>query len=383
MSEQNEATEPTNTPEVEEVTVEEPAPREQPAAEASTTEAEAEPETEAPQALEPKPALAPTRDDATDVFLWANNTDGIKNELDVEIFLFNKNYTPYSTNFASELNAQIKPLFLYEILGFVTMGAGTGLSVRDFELSDGEENTLLRTDLEKVGRAETLIHLIEKERHDIVEFSEEEHEFKRIKGIVAKFTYKNDKEKTFYAIKAIQQTNVLKGATAWEFREGKFESFKAEVGIKLPSDNQVLIINKDIFVFNQSKFERLFNYDYKKQAIADARVAEIEQQYKLSFPEGLTLQDVVKERKKVVNKLQKLEVGEVTQEQAIEYADEMQVDLMTDDDGSIIIMDGNDLDTFVNLINEDYIISQITGKRYEIKSKKLLDDPEGEPPRGV
>ena len=383
MSEQNEATEPTNTPEVEEVTVEEPAPREQPAAEVSTIEAEAEPETEAPQALEPKPALAPTRDDATDVFLWANNTDGIKNELDVEIFLFNKNYTPYSTNFASELNAQIKPLFLYEILGFVTMGAGTGLSVRDFELSDGEENTLLRTDLEKVGRAETLIHLIEKERHDIVEFSEEEHEFKRIKGIVAKFTYKNDKEKTFYAIKAIQQTNVLKGATAWEFREGKFESFKAEVGIKLPSDNQVLIINKDIFVFNQSKFERLFNYDYKKQAIADARVAEIEQQYKLSFPEGLTLQDVVKERKKVVNKLQKLEVGEVTQEQAIEYADEMQVDLMTDDDGSIIIMDGNDLDTFVNLINEDYIISQITGKRYEIKSKKLLDDPEGEPPRGV
>lgn len=383
MSEQNEATEPTNTPEVEEVTVEEPAPKEQSVAEESTTEAETEPEAEAPQALEPKPTLAPTHDDATDVFLWANNTDGIKNELDVEIFLFNKNYTPYSTNFASELNAQIKPLFLYEILGFVTMGAGTGLSVRDFELSDGEENTLLRTDLEKVGRAETLIHLIEKERHDIVEFSEEEHEFKRIKGIVAKFTYKNDKEKTFYAIKAIQQTNVLKGATAWEFREGKFESFKAEVGIKLPSDNQVLIINKDIFVFNQSKFERLFNYDYKKQAIADARVAEIEQQYKLSFPEGLTLQDVVKERKKVVNKLQKLEVGEVTQEQAIEYADEMQVDLMTDDDGSIIIMDGNDLDTFVNLINEDYIISQITGKRYEIKSKKLLDDPEGEPPRGV
>ena len=383
MSEQNEATEPTNTPEVEEVTVEEPAPKEQSVAEESTTEAETEPEAEAPQALEPKPTLAPTHDDVTDVFLWANNTDGIKNELDVEIFLFNKNYTPYSTNFASELNAQIKPLFLYEILGFVTMGAGTGLSVRDFELSDGEENTLLRTDLEKVGRAETLIHLIEKERHDIVEFSEEEHEFKRIKGIVAKFTYKNDKEKTFYAIKAIQQTNVLKGATAWEFREGKFESFKAEVGIKLPSDNQVLIINKDIFVFNQSKFERLFNYDYKKQAIADARVAEIEQQYKLSFPEGLTLQDVVKERRKVVNKLQKLEVGEVTQEQAIEYADEMQVDLMTDDDGSIIIMDGNDLDTFVNLINEDYIISQITGKRYEIKSKKLLDDPEGEPPRGV
>lgn len=320
--------------------------------------------------------------EATDIFLWANNIDGVKNELDVELFLFNKNYTPYSTNFASELNAQIKPLFLYDVLGFVTMGAGTGLSVRDFELSDGEENTLLRTDLEKVGRAETLLHLIEHERHDIVEFSEEEHEFKRIKGIAAKFTHKDDPTKKFYVIKMIQQSNVLKGATSWEFREGKFGAFAAEVGFKLPTDNQVVIIDKDIFVFNQGKFERLFNYDYKKQAIADARVAEIEEQYKLSFPEGVSLQDMVRERKKIVTKLQKLEVGGVTQEQAVEYADEMQLDIMTDDAGAIIIMDGHDLDTFVSLINEDYMTSHITGKRYEIKSKKLLDEPDGEPPRG-
>lgn len=320
--------------------------------------------------------------ETTDIFLWANNTDGIKKELDVEFFLFNKNYTPYSTHFSSDLNAQIKPLFLYDLINFVNMGAGTGLSVRDFELSDGEENTLLRTDLVKVGRAETLIHLIEKERHDIVEFSQEEHEFKRIKGIVARFTRKEDPKKAFYVIKAISQGNVLSGATSWEFRDGKFGAFQADVGLKMPDDNQVLIIDKDIFVFNQNKFEKLFNYDYKKQALADVKVAEIEKQFKLSFPDGLDLQTLVRERKKIVNKLQKMEIGAVTQEQAIEYADEMQLELMTDDAGAIIIMDGNDLDTFVNLINEDYIVSEITGKRYEIKSKKLLDDPEGEPPRG-
>jgi hypothetical protein len=146
--------------------------------------------------------------------------------------------------------------------------------------------------------------------------------------------------------------------------------------------NSVLIINQDIFVFNQNKFEKLFNYDYKKQLLADQKVAEIEKQFKLSFPDGLDLQTLVRDRKKIVNKLQKIEVGAITQEQALEYADEMQLELMTDDAGAIVIMDGNDLDTFVNLINEDYIVSEITGKRYEIKSKKLLDDPEGEPPRG-
>jgi hypothetical protein len=320
--------------------------------------------------------------ETTDIFLWANNTDGKKGDLDVEFFLFNKNYTPYSTHFAADLNAQIKPLFLFDLINFVNMGAGTGLSVRDYELSDGEENTLLRTDLAKVGRAETLIHLIEKERHDIVEFSQEEHEFKRVKGILARFTHKDDPKKAFYAVKAISQGQVLNGATSWEFRDGKFGAFQADVGVKVPADNQVLIINKDIFVFNQAKFEKLFNYDYKKQALADAKVEEIEKMFKLSFPDGLDLQTLVRDRKKIVNKLQKMEIGAVTQEQAIEYADQMQLELMTDDAGAIIIMDGNDLDTFVNLINEDYITSEISGRRYEIKSKKLLDEPDGEPPRG-
>jgi len=318
----------------------------------------------------------------TDIFLWANNVDGVKKELDVQFFLFNKHYIPYTTSFSSDLNAQIKPLFLYDLINFVNLGAGTGLSVRDFELSENEENVLLRTDLEKVGRAETLLHLIEHQRGDIVEFSEQEHEFKRIKGILARFTHKDSPDKPFYAIKQISQGQVLNGSTAWEFRDGKFGAFQADVGMKVPADNQVLIIDKDIFVFNQSKFERLFNYDYKKQALADQKVAEIEKQFKLSFPEGMDLQSLVRERKKTVNKLQKIEVGEVTQEQVIEYADSMQLDLMTDDAGAIIIMDGNDLDVFVNLINEDYITSEITGRRYEVKSKKLLDDPEGEPPRG-
>lgn len=322
------------------------------------------------------------KSDPTDIFLWANNIDGIKKELEVEFFLFNKNYTPYTTSFSTELNSQIKPLFLYDMINFVNMGAGTGLAVRDFELSEKEDNVLLRTDLENVGRAETLLHLIEHQRSDIVEFSEEEHEFKRIKGIIARFSHKDTPRKPFYAIKQISQGQVLKGTTAWEFRAGKFGAFQADIGLKIPPDNQVLIIDKDIFIFSQSKFERLFNYDYKKQALADLKVVEIEKQFKLSFPDGLNLQTMVRERKKTINKIQKIEIGSISQEQVLDYADTMALELMTDDAGAIIILDGNDLDTFVNLINEDYITSEITGRRYEVKTKKLLDDSEGEPPRG-
>ena len=318
----------------------------------------------------------------TDIFLWANQTDARKNDLDIELFLFNKNYTPYMMPVGGSVEQQLRPLFLFDYINQVNLGAGTGLSVRDYELSEAEESVLLRTDLEKVGRAETLIHLIENERDEIVEFSETEHEFKRMKGVVAKFTDKADSSKVFYTVKLIAQGQVLRSALAWEFSDGKFGSFRGEVGFKVPDDNQVLIIGKDIFAFSPSKFERMFGYEYKKQVIADQKIAEIQQQYKLSFPEGMDLNALVKERKKTVNKLQKLEIGAVKQEQVLDYADEMQLELMSDDNGAIIIMDGSDLDTFVNLINEDYIESKITGKRYEIKSKKLLGEPEGEPPRG-
>lgn len=330
----------------------------------------------------PEPAPAVSTKDVTDIFNWANQTDAVKNELRAEFFLFNRNYTPYSIRIDDDLDMQIKALFLYDLINDVNLGAGTGMAVRDYELSEKEENVLLRTDLEKVGRADTLIHVIKHERHDIVEFSEQEHEFKRIKGIVGRFS-RPDGSGEFYVIKQVSSGQALQGATSWEFSEGAFKQFTPDFGWKVPGDNQVMIINDDIFIFNQAKFERIFNYEYKKQLLADQKVAEIERQYKLSFVEGASLQSMVMEKKAIVNKLQKLEVGAITQDQAIEYADSMQLDLMTDDDGAIIIMDSSDLDMFVNLINEDYITSEVTGTRYVIKSKKPLDEPEGEPPRGV
>lgn len=318
--------------------------------------------------------------ETTDIFLWANQTDAVKNELTLELFVFSKNYTPYAVNLSKNLDTQTRAMFIYDLVNTVNFGAGTGMSVRDFELSEAEENVLLRTELSKVGRAETLIHLIEKERGDIVQFSETEHEFKRIKGVILKVTRPDGKH--FYVAKAVQQSGVLPGAVSWQLSGGTFAAFEPEVGVKLPSDNQVLIIDGDIFVFNQPKFEKLFQYEYKKQLLADKKVEEIMDAYKLSLPEGLDLQALVRDKPGIVNKLQKLEIGSIPQEQAIEYADTMQLDLMTDDNNAIIIMDGRDLDMFVNLINEDYITSELTGKRYVIKSKKLLDEPEGEPPRG-
>ena len=322
-----------------------------------------------------------------DVFQWANEIDEYKNNVSCELFLFNKNYTPFKVRYSDKLTNSVKSMFMQEAVSYVIKEADKGLEQREYEKSDGEKNVVYRTNLENVVRAKTLIELIEKEYKDIEYFNDggSGSEFKKIKGILAKFSYLggDDGAKTFYIAKGIAASSALKGATSWELNGESFEPFAAEIALKMPEDNQVAIVGENVVIFNQSKFETLFQYDFKTQMLADAQAKAIEEKYKLTFPEGLTLNALLQDKKPLVKKLADLDISaEMSQKQLIDYCDEMQLDLMSDDsDGSIIIQDDKDLTMFVNLINEDYYISPVNGKRYEIKSKKLLAEPEGEVPR--
>ncbi len=318
-----------------------------------------------------------------DVFKWANSVDEIKNNVSVELFLFNKNYTPYKVRYSDVLMQAIRSMFMLEAVEYITKEADKGLECREYELSDGEDKVIYRIELEKVGRAETLIHLIEHEYKDIDYFTDQEHEFKRIKGIIAKFSYPGDDgQKTFYIAKNLAASAALKGKLSWELNGESFEPLTADLAIKVPEGNETAIVDGTIVIFNQSKFEKLFQFDYKQQLISEQKAKELEETYKLSFPDGLTLNALLEDKKPLVKKLQSVEIGEMSQEQLLDYADEMQLELMTDDQDKIIIMDDKDLHMFVNLLSEDYFVSPVNGRRYEIKSKKLLDEPEGEPPRG-
>jgi predicted peroxiredoxin len=201
-------------------------------------------------------------------------------------------------------------------------------------------------------------------------FNDEAHDIKRMKGVIARVAH--DGMKTFYVIKALQSSQVMSGQVGWMLRNGKFVPFDAQAAIRIPEDNQLLVLDQDIYVFSQSKLKSLFGYDAKEAYIAEKKVKEIEAHFKLSFAEGLTLQALVKGRRSTIKKLQKIEPTLMTQDQLLDHADEMGVEMMTDDAGAIIIMDEKDLVKFVNLLNDDYVESAVTGLRYEIKAKKPL-----------
>ena len=322
-----------------------------------------------------------------DVFQWANQIEEYKNNISCELFLFNKNYTPFKVRYSDKLAASVKAMFMLEAITYVNKEADKGLEQREYEESDGESHVVYRTNLENVTRAESLIHLVEKEYKDIEYFNDggSGSEFKKIKGILAKFSYLGGDEgnKVFYIAKGIASSSALKGATSWELNGESFEPFAAELALKMPEDNQVAIVDGNVIIFNQTKFINLFQYDYKAQMLADAKAKEINEKYKLTLEEGMTINDLLQDKKPLAKKLNEIDIpNAMSQKQVIEYCDEMQLELMSDENDSIIIQDDKDLAMFINLINEDYFVSPVNGLRYEIKSKKLLGEPEGEAPRG-
>lgn len=319
----------------------------------------------------PKDILADDPDYApSDVFAWANNLFEYKEELTIELFWINKNNVVYRTKTAPELDKQLQPLFLDNTLEQVLDGAENGIVVRDFTDGEGESGVLQRIPWKRIEKLKEVMHWVRTQESEIEMFTEEEHDLKRIKGAMARISHPKLKE-PFYMFKALSGGQMLKGDGTWMVAGKLFKPFQA-AALKIPVEAHMLVLEHDLYVFNEAKLDRLFGFDAKKNALANKKVAEIEAHYQLSFADGITLQSAVEGNKAIINKLQKMEVGDLTQEQLIDHAEEIGVDLMVDEAGAIIIMSPKDLNKFVNLLNDDYMESNLTGIRYEVMKKRPL-----------
>lgn len=312
-----------------------------------------------------------TEGDDTDIFAWANNLIQYIDDLKIELYLFNKNFTVYKAKVNADVQRQLRPLFLDEIMEYILGGIEKGLMVRKFEDAEAEEGVLQYTKTSNVDKLTTVLNWIRNEQHNIEVFNESEHDLKRMKGVAAHCTHK-DMPKSFTIIKNLPTSQIMKGQSAWMLKDGVFKPFDEMTALKIPADNQLMVTGTDLFVFSQARLKQLFGYDMKATSIAAQKVAEIESNFKLSFAEGFGLQAMVKGKPSTIKKLQNVEPSLVKQQDLIDHAEELGIDLMVDDDGSIIITDDRDLVKFVNLLNDDYMESNMTGLRYEIKSKKVL-----------
>lgn len=222
--------------------------------------------------MEPEPTTAtstePTQTPAealpeTDIFAWANNLFLYKDKLDIEIFLLSKTNVLYRTKYADALGRQTHPLLIDSMLEYIITGAGAGLVVRTFEEAENEENVLQKTKVANVDKLVEAMSWLGKQESDMEQFSEEDHDLKRIKGIIVRITHPDITP--FYVIKALSSSNILKGVGAWMISGNKFDALDGGAALRIPNDSQLLIVDDELYVFNQSKLERLFGYNAKKE----------------------------------------------------------------------------------------------------------------------
>jgi hypothetical protein len=240
----------------------------------------------------------------TDVFAWANNLVQYKDSLKIKLYLVSKNYVPYKVSTAKDLNKQLEPLFIDGLLEYILGGAEIGLIVRGFEEAESEEGVLQRTQVYKVEKAREMLNWIKTQEHELETFNEEEHDFKRMKGIVARISHA-DMRHAVYIVKVLPESNIMRGKAGWMLRDGTFVPFDADAAVRIPSDNQLLIIDQDMYVFSQTRLKQMFGYDAKEASIAEKKVEEIAANFRLTFPEGLTLQSLVAGKKALLKNYKK------------------------------------------------------------------------------
>ena len=312
-------------------------------------------------------------DNQFDIFQWANWADANKKDLIIDLFIFNKNFTPYVLPLkTSTIEDQMRSLFLYDMINFVETGAAVGLSVRDYATNDQMENVLLYSELESIQRAHTLVYFLGDDR--ISEFNEQEHELKRMHGIVARFSDPKDPDKTFYIAKQLQRSQMLSGSLTWQVSSSEFGELNADAAFKIPADNQVLIAGRKVFAFNPKKFVNLFRQDPSSDIVTRRIAKHLTEKFALSFPEGLSLGELADNSRSLTDTLLKLDVEHLPDRQrVVDYADEMNLALMTDNNDGIIIMDNRDAMMFVNILADNYVDSNLTGSHYLATSKKRID----------
>ena len=311
-------------------------------------------------------------DNQFDIFQWASWADANKKDLIVSPFLFNKNYTPYALYTSEELGQQLKALFLYDIISAVEMGAAIGLSVRDFATTEQADNTLRYSELESIQNANTLVHLIE-DTIGAEAFNEYEHELKRMHGIAVQFRKQSHPEQTFYIVKQLQKSQILDRNLSWQIKGDNLCALDIDGTIKMPVDNQVLIASGKVFAFNPKKFVGLFRQDPSRGAAVKLIIKLLIDKFALAFPEGLSIEQLADDNKSLMAALMKLDTEHLPSlGDIVDYADEMNLALTTNDEGGVVIMDSRDAMMFVNMLSDNYVDSGLTGAHYLVKNKQLI-----------
>lgn len=324
--------------------------------------------------MDSQAATVDRKEPTADVFAWANNIMADREDYAVQLFFLSKNAVVYSLNNAQTTKDRLRVLFLDGLMEAVFDTAEHGGQARRYEDTIRDDGNIAWMALEKVARADQTIGWLEEHPTEVDRFTAAEHDLKRQAGIFAKFT--KDGSPTFYIFKAFDPAKAPIGKQDFVMNGDSVELLRADAAFKIDPKDQVLIIGADVFVFDQGKFEKLFNLKPHQLAVANRNGAIIDERFNLSMP--LLVKEIgilAQQMPAAVKKLSEVDPHLMSPDQVNEAIEEFDIELMHDDDGKLILMDAKDVIRFLDILSDNYVHGS-SGADYLAKSKKLLQTVE-------
>lgn len=300
-----------------------------------------------------------------DLFLYGNRMsfDG-KPE---EYFVVNNNGMPYRAIIADN---SVRHYFMVNtfssISNVIQIAGASGARVAHISDYDGSDNTIVYEDLEK---CQTPMEVVEQlySPESIEDFSYPDN----IRFIVTKVSCGNYADG--FIFKSVKNSSSVFGGVDISSNgvmttRGETRAFVIN---ELP---EVLVIGGKVFIFNLAAYKRMFGEDIARRSIIDQKIEELMRVNPVSLPDGMNFREMVLGNTNLQNLLMKADIGRFTNEQVAEQGENYGVDVMTDTDLKIIIMDTRDAAIMLNILCDNYVNSEMSAQRYRVNTKTLLQD---------
>lgn len=208
---------------------------------------------------------------------------------------------------------------------------------------------------------------------EMLAFGDSDESIGEIKGFVARIETSVGQLIVF---QKLAQNTVLKSSLAYKllYSGQSFSKVDADAVLQIsPSNNCAFILGDAVYILQAGPFEWIFDYHQKKAELAKQKSHQIHRQIDrlLALPDGKSLWDYIGHQKRLVNKLQKLDVTSMPNPEQLKQINIQYGLELAEVDGKLAIDNPHQAKKLINAINEDYV-SSITGKKFETHSKERL-----------
>jgi len=314
-----------------------------------------------------------------DIFEYINRLGGETlntSELDVQMVILNSELEVYKANVTKGMKSDLISSFLTPIANIITLGPDRGLAIMDYDsVNQPEHEVIWKLPSSEVPAFQAAYESLTAPADEIPTYEDAKGD---MDGVTAIGLSVQSPHGNILIFQRIIPNYVLKNSRklSMVFTGANFSKLESPAAFQISRDNHVFYFEGNLYVLNQNHFEYIFDYQEKKASIATEKLTAIEEAYadNIVIDGGKSLIELLNGDKRAINKLQMLDYSmELNQAILTKIKLEYDVDIKLDTkSGKMIIENKKDVKELINILNDDYLLSDLTKGKYTVQSKKKI-----------